>query len=539
MVHQLRWQLLIAAIAAAIVFGLLGSAALSTAASTEALAGSVYVEGVVGTPQQLNPLAQGPAASSVERDIAALLFEGLTRTGADGRVEPALAERWSVDAAGRVYSFVLRAGATWHDGAPVTADDVLYTVRGVQNAGFPGDPALAAVWRDILVRKLDDRTVQFELALPFAPFPSIAALPILPAHLYRTLRPEQWAAAPWSRRPVGTGRYRLHALDAEKAVLVPFAGYPGAPALDNLVLRFYPTADAAMLASSRREVQGVATSALPGQRLPDPPRQSRRLNIPLAAYTTLTFNLRKPPLDDPQLRNVLALGINRAALVTAVLGDQGRTLDTPLLPDSWAADASARLPAFRRSAAQQLLGTLGYLDSNGDGWVEADGQRLVLPLLFADTVESRAVAAQIEAQLREIGIGVEPERVAPTALQSELAAHNFTLALNTWSGVGAEPDVFALWHSSRADSGANYAGLRDGQIDQLLEQGRSALAEAERVRIYGEFQRRWVELVPSLPLYQSMLAYDVETTQAPPPAPALLLMPSTRFAALERWLSAP
>lgn len=536
MIRRIRWQILIAVSAALVVFGLLGAFAVSSAASSRPLQGRVYIEGVVGELRQLNPLAQGNDASQAERDLAALLFEGLTRIDGTGRVVPALAERWDSSADGRVYTFKLRPDRLWHDGAPVTADDVLYTVRGVQNAAFPGDPTLPLLWRNVLIEKVDPLTVRFELSAPFAPFPSLARLPILPSHLLRTLRPEQWASAPFSQRPVGTGPYQLAALDTRQALLVPYKNYPGnAAPFDNILLRLYPTADAAMLGLSRREVQGVAMLATAGRRAPEPVQRTRRIPMPLGDYTILTFNLQQPPLDDPQLRQALAQGLNRDLLITNVLGGQGQRLDTPILPGTWAADPAAQLPAFRRSAAQQLLGQLGYADTNGDGWLEQNGQRLILPLLIADTPEQEALAGEIVRQMRVIGIGINVRRVAPVELPNELARHNFTLALHSWSNIGPDPDAYALWHSSRANGGTNYAGLRDPQIDQLLSDGRATTDEAERKRIYSQFQRRWAELIPSLPLYQHVLSYDVDTALTLPAPPALLPTRADRLATLPHW----
>jgi peptide/nickel transport system substrate-binding protein len=536
MVRRIRWQILIAVLTALIIFGLLGSFALSSAATTRPLQGRVFVEGVVGTPEQLNPLVHGPNTSQAERDIAALLFEGLTRIDESGGVQPALAERWTVGENNQVFIFTLRRDRTWHDGAPITADDVLYTVRGVQNANFPGDRSLAALWRNVLVQKIDQRTIRFEISTPFAPFPSLARLPILPSHLFRTLRPEQWAAAPFSRRPVGSGRWKLQALDNKQALLVPFEDHPDAGSLDHLLLRFYPTADAAVLALRRREVQGVATLATAGRRAPEAPRRTKRVLAALGDYTLLAFNLRQAPLDDPRFRQALALGINRELLIANVLDGQAQTIDSPVLPGTWAADQQARLPAFRRSAAQQALGQLGYVDSNGDGWIEQEGQRLTLPLLIADNGEQIALANEIARQLRAIGIAVETRRVPAATLQSDLATHNFTLALHSWSDVGADPDAFALWHSSRADGGANYAGLRNPEIDRLLADGRAATSESQRRQIYAQFQRRWIEILPSLPLYQSVLAYDVdESITVPDQSSAFLTARADRFALLDEW----
>jgi peptide/nickel transport system substrate-binding protein len=128
--------------------------------------------------------------------------------------------------------------------------------------------------------------------------------------------------------------------------------------------------------------------------------------------------------------------------------------------------------------------------------------------------------------------------MAMVEMQTAMAAHNFTLALHTWSDVGADPDVFSLWHSSRADGGTNYAGLRDTRIDQLLSEAHTATDEIARQRLYADFQRRWTELVPSIPLYRSMLAYDVATATAPPSTPGIIPGRSRRFALLEQWLSA-
>jgi peptide/nickel transport system substrate-binding protein len=534
MVSRIRWQILIAVVSALAIFGWLGALALSAAAELEPLAGEVYVEGVVGAPQQLNPLLHDAETAPAERDLAALIFAGLTRIDEHGAAQPDLAERWTASADARIFTFTLRADRTWHDGRPVTADDVIATIRGVQHADFPGDPALAAFWRNVLLERVDDRTIRFELATPYAPFPAAARLPILPAHLYGDLSPDRWAAARWSRRPIGAGPYRLAAIDATQALLEPHPA-DESRRFDHLVLRLYPTPDAAARGLAQREAQGVATVLAAGRRAPDPARGTTRVNLPLGEYTVLAFNLSQPPLDDMRFRRALAQGINREVLIANALGRRGEVLDTPVLPGTWAADDTARLPQFRRSEAQQALGELGYGDSNGDGWLDIDGQRLTLPLLIADTPEYVALAQEVARQLRAIGVAIEVRRVPPADLQTALGARNFTLALHRWSNVGDDPDAYALWHSSRAEEGANYAGLRDPRIDQLLADGRAATSESARRRIYGEFQRRWAELIPSLPLYQSVLSYDLDESLAPADdSHRLIITRGDRFGLIEQ-----
>src|SRR5215207_8756337 len=132
MARRIRWQILIAAISSVLVLSLMGYLAVTTAAVPRPLLGGAYIEGVVGVPQQLNPLVSDPARDPVAADIRALLFDGLMRIGPDGLPEPSLAESWEVDDAGVVYTFTLRNDVVWHDGTPLTLDDALFTLRAVQ-----------------------------------------------------------------------------------------------------------------------------------------------------------------------------------------------------------------------------------------------------------------------------------------------------------------------------------------------------------------------------------------------------------------------
>src|SRR5688572_17986925 len=170
MARRIRWQILIAATGSLTIVVLLGALAWSTAASSLPYYRSAYVEAVVGTPQQLNPLLQKAGSPASERDLAALLFSGLTRPGPDGTPEAELAERWTVDASGRVYTFTLRSGLRWHDGVALTAEDVVFTVRSVQSRAFPGEQRLAAFWRTVEVEQVDRRRIRFTLPAPYAPF---------------------------------------------------------------------------------------------------------------------------------------------------------------------------------------------------------------------------------------------------------------------------------------------------------------------------------------------------------------------------------
>ena len=543
MARRIRWQILIASISALTVLLLMSYLALTRASVARPLAGGDYIEGVVGAPVHLNPLVADPASDPVAADIQRLVFEGLTRPGPDGLPMPALAESWAVDESGTVYTFTLRSGASWHDGAPVTVDDVLFTLRAVQGPAFAGDQNVAAFWRTVLVDRVGERSVSFRLEAPFAPFLRLTGFPILPAHLLRNVPPEQWEAHPFNRLPVGAGPYRLVELDEQRALLRANPRYFGAtPFIETIELRFFRTEQEAFAALTRSEIQGLAftgASALADVNLP---RGIVRRQALLDGYTALSFNLRDGPLTDLGTRRALATALDKDALIANVLAGKVMRLDTPILHGWWAetSDVSWYEPDVARAMAQ--LDALGYVPG-ADGVRVRDGQPLVFPLLTDNSPVRRAVAEEIARQWSAIGVRIVIEPVEPPEMQRRLEAREFTIALHGWQRLGSDPDVFELWHSSQADRGRNYAGLADATIDELLASARKIYDIVDRAELYREFQERWVELAPGIILYQPILFHatvaDLGDTIAVPPdaaaSPHLLIGREGRFVNVNRW----
>lgn len=542
MARRIRWQIVIAVAGALLIAGLMVRLALSNTTVASPQVGGVYVEAVLGTPTQTIPLLNDPLVDPAGRDLSALLFDGLTRTGADGLPEPALAQSFEVDDTGEVYTFRLRRDVTWHDGQPFTARDVTFTLRSIQNARFGGSPALAAVWQNVLVDQLDDYTVRCTLRAPYAPFLAVARVPILPAHLLDGVAIDQWPASPFARQPVGTGPYKLTELTGERARLEANPQYfGGRPLIDQIELRFIATEEAALSGLSRGDIQAAGGNAAElGQlRLPS---NVRRLNVPLDEYAVLTFNLREEPLSEPALRQALARGLDKDALIADALEGQAARIDTPILPGWWAFDPSTRWYPADATRAAVLLGELGYT-LGADGVRVRDGQPLAFDLLTDGEPGRVAAASEIARQWGAIGVKVEVQQLEPEALRQRLREHNFTLALHSWARLGPDPDVFELWHSSQADDGLNYAGLRDEAVDSLLAGARGETELALRSDDYAGFQKRWVELVPSITLYQPLytfifdtrlggLHFDVDENAGPPP---LLAGREDRYRLVTRW----
>ncbi len=224
--------LLIAALAvAAFAIGVPSVAVPSTAASAvpsgaaapSPAAPVVYREGVVGRPSSITPVT---ARTKADRTLVGLIFSGLFKMGPGDTLAPDLASSWTSDKSGQVWTVTIRPDAVWQDGAPVTSEDVVYTISTLKDPAASGGQA--AAWADVSVEALDSHTVRFTLGSPVGGFLAALRQPLLPPDLLEgVLSDADLATSEFALNPVGTGPYQLIQVDDVHAVLVPSATTAG------------------------------------------------------------------------------------------------------------------------------------------------------------------------------------------------------------------------------------------------------------------------------------------------------------------------
>jgi peptide/nickel transport system substrate-binding protein len=506
----------------------LKNAATPTAAAPQ---GS-YREAVVGTPTMLNPLL---ATNQVDRDLSALLFSGLTRADARGAIVPDLAESWQVEEEGRRYRFTLRQGVTWHDGQPFTAEDVLFTIRLMQDPAFPGSPVLADFWRTVTVETPDDRTVICTLPRTFAPFLAYTGIGILPEHLLAAVKAGDLPNDPFNLQPVGTGPFAFEGLDTAKieVALKPHAGYHGQKAqLAGLRFRAYPSTQAALQAITQGDVDGIGY--IPARSLPQAGALSNTANVygpSMAGYTALFLNLKRPVFAEREVRQALALATDRDALVKEGLQGWGTPGNSPILPSSWA--YAAQPWPLDPAKAKQLLDGAGWTPG-ADGVRQKNNQRLEFQLLTDNDPARNAVANLIAAQYGALGAKVTVVVRTPEEVTQLIATRNYDSALSGWEGLASDPDPYQGWHSSQAETGYNFADWSNQQADQALEEGRLTTDEAKRKVAYATFQQRFAAEVPSLILYYPQYHFAVSKRIVGVTADPLDT-PADRFRTIADW----
>lgn len=541
---RLRWQILVVAVTLVIVaLLLLSQQPVTTIILPEAAPGGIYTEALIGSMGRLNPMLDwnNPA----DRDVNRLLFSGLVKFDSRGLPQPDLVDSWGVSADGKVYNFSLRPNALWHDGTPVTSDDVLFTIEVIKSSGslFPQD--IKDLWSQIIVKRLDDKTFQFTLPEPFSPFLDYVTFGILPKHILENVPADQLASADFNLSPVGTGPYKFGELlisgsQITGVVLVANQDYYlGAPFVEQVVFRYFSNSASALDAYRQGEVLGVSQLTLDvlESALQEPGLSVYTSRLPQMGLVFL--NLNNPTvgfLQDANVRRALMLGMNRTVIASHILKGQAIVADSPILPGSWAYyDEIEKFP-YDPEAAIQILNKEGYIFTAGSSVRSKDGQPLTFTLVHPDDEIHTQIAQAIQADWALIGVQLNLQSVPyDTMVNDYLTTRNYEAALGDLSTSRTpDPDPYLFWHQAEATGGQNYSQWDSRTASEFLETARTAADFNERARLYRNFQVVFAKELPSLPLYYPVYSYGVDAqVQGVQVAPMYDI--SDRLALINEW----
>lgn len=536
MSRRSRWPLLAGLVLAIVGLSALWYATRDGSGPQAPAHGGRYLEAVVGSPLRVNPLYT--AFNDVDKDLAALVFSGLTRLGPDGTVLPDLAESWEVSADARVYTFHLRQGVTWHDGTAFTADDVIFTWSALSDPNFKGEPSLGQLWQQVKCAKQDDFTVVCELPQPFAPFLAHTTIGILPRHHLKGLSAEALFIAPFNEQPIGTGPFILRTLNSQMALLESNPSYHWTePVIAEMELRFFSDYRSAASALQDGEVQSLFLSPEASPDILEQLEQDERLQRLASqrnSYTLLYLNTRMPPLDDSSVRQALLYALDREAIVAGRLDGRAQLADSPIVPGTWAYSDDVRSYQHDPEKALSLLAESGWR-INSRGVLAKEGNELRLDLLTDDEPERIAIGQQIVEQLRAVGVDANLQSQAGSDLVHDfLLPRRFQAAIYGWDQ-GYDLDPYPAWHSSQAqERGFNLAGYADQSVDRILGEARQTSDVEERKALYREFQQIFADEVPSILLFYPVYNYFVDK-EVRGISLGVLFDPAYRFANVHQW----
>jgi peptide/nickel transport system substrate-binding protein len=549
---QLRDRSLVAAFALFFVamsaVALASSAAPGTTpgptAAPTLVAARPYVEGVLGHAANASPFG---ARSAADRDLVALLFRGLVRLGPGQSIVGDLASSWESDPSGSTWTFHLRPGLQWQDGAALTSADVVFTIKALSDPSYTGPGA--GSWGEVTASAIDPRTVRLRLTTPLGGFLQAATNPIAPAHLLADVPPASLASDPFGTHPIGSGSFRLVSLDGRRAVLAPVTAsrsnnattaFP-APYLPGIEFDYFDAVAAVEAAFASGQLDGIsglapAEAAALGQR-----PGFHVVRYPTSTLLALVPNLRPghTSYTDPAVRRGLLEAIDRSAILADPLLGFGSVADS-LIP-AWApefAPSTANANHFDPTAAKASLVAAGWKQA-ANGWLPTGSQDPVqVTLLSADSASNPiafATAAAVTAAWRAIGLSVTHESMtAADILANRIEPGEFDIALVPLV-IGLDPDLYPLLASSQTRTGgANLGGLQDPALDQLLINARAPGAPAQRLAAYKALQDRLTTTVPILPLvFRDEVVVFRDSLSGPTPRP--IGDPGERFWDVLTW----
>jgi len=480
--------------------------------------GGVLREGIVGTPRFINPIL---AVTAADQDLAALVYAGLMTLGPDGAVVPDIAESVTVSEDGRTYDVVLKEHVTFHDGTPLTADDVLFTVSRVQDPAVKSP--LRASWEGVTMSRVDEHHLQFLLSEPYAPFIENLTVGILPKHIWEQATAEEFPFSRYNSEPVGAGPYALSeimrngsGIPESYELTVHDDYFNAAPKIETIVLHFYPTEKDlvdAFRAGTINNAGGLSPASIDALRTAGVPFTLS--TAPLPRTFTLFFNQNELPLfRDGAVRKALATVVNREQIVEEVLGGYGEPIVSPL-PPGFRIDVPQETTQGNIKAlddAREILRSGGWNVNEETGvWEKTDGTdtlTLSFTLATAHTPVFEQTAKLLMARWEELGVPVTVKQFEQSDLVQTVIRPRQYEALLFGTVVGRELDFFSFWHSSqRNDPGLNVALYANITADTVLASARASSAFEDRALLYRKFSDEISKDVPAIFLYVPTYPY--------------------------------
>ncbi len=503
------------------------------------ITGGVLVEGVIGIPRFINPVL---AASDADRDLTALVYSGLMRVREDGSLEPDLAEKVTVSPDGTSYTFTLKKDEEWHDGEPVTADDVVFTVQKALDPSIKSPKR--ASWEGVTVAKIDTYTVEFTLRQPYASFLENTTMGILPKHKWTGVDAEQFPFSEYNVVPIGSGPYQVASVVRDdNSIPTSYELVPAQRAVHDdakiaITIRFYGKSEDLIAAYEKGDIESMGAVS------PDVARALAERGVsvrtaPLPRIFGVFVNQSEAPIfTHTEVREALSLVAPRTRIVDEVLYGYGVAIDGPIPPGSLGYASSSAVNTVQVREAEELLEKNGWvLGANGvrAKTSKSGTETLEFTLDTSNVPELKASAELLKEAWESIGISVRTQYYEESDLKNLVIRPRKYDALLFGEVVGRNPDPFSFWHSSqRLDPGLNIALYTNASVDTLLEKARGISDNSERSKKIEEFQTIIRGETPTIFLYAPQFIYVIPDSLKGVALPPITT-PSDRFSRVNEW----
>jgi len=495
--------------------------------------GGEYREGIVGQPVFINPIVLD--SNDADRDIARLIFANLKK----------LSESIKVSEDNSVWTVRIKDDAKWHDGEPLTSDDVVFTVETIQDPD--ANSPLYNAWQGVVAERISAREVRFYIRTPYAFFEkNLDELLIIPQHLLGNVPPANLKLSDYRLQPIGSGPYKFVKYSTRRDGFVnsysltrndQFSG--DRPLIENIVLKFYPDEDRLISAFNNKEIDGFGTV--------DPSQLSKvrvrhdLFEARMPSYYALFFNSNANiALKDKNVRLALQTATDKNKIVGDVLMNHAIVISAPIPPGMEGYDEILSDPVpFSYEQASDILEQSDWFFTE-DSAVRTQtigGEQIRLE--FSVTVPQIDFLIQTAEQLKKdwekIGVALninvmEPKDIAESVIKTrEYEMLIFGNILNN------APDLFSFWHSSqRYYPGLNLSLYESDTADAFLESIRRNFDQQDRTEDLVALQSLIIQSTPAIFLFSPNYLY-ASAPRLEGFSTSFIITPSHRFDTVEKW----
>ncbi len=470
-------------------------------------------------PTTLNPISSSDGYAT---DVQQMVMEGLLYRNVDTREwEPGLAKEWTISKDGKTFEFTLRDGVKWHDGKPLTIQDVKFSFEAYSD---PKD-----TYKNAHHRPYYENIKSAEITGPnkikftvgtvyFNNFTQVAGMPIVPMHLHKGASKEQLKVL--NKTLIGTGPYMLKEFDRSKRVVLTAnpnwwgrteKHLAGMYNFQTITMRFIKDATIAMRSLENGEIdfhgmqpdEYVQKAVGPkwGKAVHKVKTQSKAVS----GYTFVGFNLTNPIFKSVKTREALVHLFDREKMIKKLLFDMSLPATGPLYQQSDYADPSVKPIPFDPKLALKKLNEDGWKDSDGDKILDKmiDGKLVKLSFTILEPLPDYVkFLTTFQEDARKAGVDVQIKVVEWNAFIKLLDERKFEALRLAWGGGDLDWDPKQIWHSeSIANQGSNFVGYSNPKVDKLIDDARLIMDKKERVTKLREVYRLIANDVPYIFLF--------------------------------------
>ncbi len=470
------------------------------------IAGGDYREGVIGQPVFVNPVLAG--ANDIDRDLVKIIFSDIFD----------LTENYKIGANGKVFNVRLKDNVFWQDGKAIVSDDVVFTVKTIQNPDSRSP--LYSAWQGIEVQRVSEREIKFILPFPYSFFENtLRDLRPVPKHVFENIPVANYRLSGYNLEPIGSGPFKFVSFDKRRDGFITdyylerSENYFGkSPYLNRLNFRFYGDKKDLIGAFNKGEIDGVG--GLNYDDLAEIKTSHKVFNLRSSKYYALFFNANTPALKEKNVRSALNLAVDKSKIIKDVFGGLATEVGGPLMPqiEGYAPDVY-RAHEFSTVKADQILEESGWVV--GDDGIRSKQKnskeepvRLEFNLVVPDISFLTKTAEIIREDWLKIGVKLNLAVKSSVEINEEIIRTRGYEMIIFGNVFGVNPDIFSFWHSSeRFYPGLNLAMYHDKTVDGLIEAAREEIDEERKQRYLSNLQTAIIGDAPAIFLFSPNYFY--------------------------------